>query len=125
MNANNYAGPYKILSNTSLEILKKHGNLLISEDSYNSCLRRIARKKHNKKLPTFLKDGENDDSTQLLLDICDADYRAELSRLTGFCKFKIYKIDPCSNDSAPCLIIEREDMAYTKCTSQEASANVN
>lgn len=106
------ADQYGFLTNSMLDTLKLHGNLLVSVKRYNAVLNNICKKKYNKTIDIVV-GKEVTDRERVLIGKCHMELMAELARLTGFKSLSVRRpITYTTNGEAPCLIFERDDEGY-------------
>ena len=101
-----FADQYGFLTNNMLDILKLHGNMLVSVTRYNAILNKIYKKKYNQTID-IIKTKDIADREIALIGKCHKELLAELTRLTGFKSFSIRRVEPYTKDQATCLIFER------------------
>lgn len=101
-----FAGNYEFLTNTSLDILKRHGNLLVSRDRFEKALGNIAKTKFGKKLGRIFSEEKVSNRKQALLGACVIELLAECERLSGY--ELVYRFClPTEPDGATTVIFER------------------
>lgn len=79
-----FADNYEFMTNTSLDVLKRHGNLLVSRDRFEKALCNIAKTKFEKDLGNIFSNEEVSNREQVLLGMCVKELLAECGRLSGY-----------------------------------------
>lgn len=79
-----FADNYEFLTNTSLDTLKRHGNLLVSLDRFEKALGNIAKIKFRKKLGHIFSEEKVSNREQTLLGACVKELLAECGRVSGY-----------------------------------------
>ena len=100
------ADQYGFLTNTMLDTLKLHGNILVSVTRYHTVLNNICKKKYNKTIGIIGKKRVTD-RERVLIGKCHRELMAELTRLTGFKSFHFRRVEACTKEEPSCLIFER------------------
>jgi len=102
---------YGIITRIGLMTFKEEGNLLISVNTFDKALRRIARLKFKKIRKTiYTSRPEKLSATQKeLYDACVKEAMLDCARRSGYssCTFRV--LEKASDGDVPCIIIERAD----------------